>query len=366
MLPTVQQSPVSAVESDVAGALEWVLSLAPSALALVLTIVVAVGLRHWLDRSRADPKSHEMRNNLILLGVTALGLVLVVLALPLRSETRGQILSLIGIVLSAGIALSSTTFLGNMLAGLMLRAVRNFRLGDFIQAEQHFGRVTERGLFHTEIQTEERSLTTLPNLFLVTHPVTVVRTSGTIVHANVSLGYDVPRGRVEELLLEAANEAELEDAFVLVQELGDYSVTYRIGGLLTEVKSLISARSRLRARMLDALHGGGVEIVSPVFQNQRKLEPDQVFIPKAPRTGPASKPEANAAPEEILFDKADEAEAAAEIQKHLDALKEELRAAEERLKGAAEEEKPGLEQAVKRLEARRDRVAARLEAAKPK
>jgi small-conductance mechanosensitive channel len=366
MLSIFLQDPAGRIESDVAGALEWVLSLAPSALALVLTIVVAVGLRHWLDRSAADPKSHEMRNNLILLGVTALGLVLVVLALPLSSDTRGQILSFLGIVLSAGIALSSTTFLGNMLAGLMLRAVRNFRLGDFIQVQEHFGRVTERGLFHTEIQTEERSLTTLPNLFLVTHPVTTVRTSGAIVHASVSLGYDVPRGRIEELLLEAAERAELEDAFVLVQELGDYSVTYRIGGLLTEVKSLISARSRLRAQMLDALHGGGVEIVSPVFQNQRKLEPDRVFIPRpAPRAASAPKPEAATSPEEIAFDKADEAEAAAEIQARLNSVKEELRAAEENLKGASDEEKPGIERAVQRLEARRDRLAARLEATKP-
>jgi len=365
-IPVSLQDAAGAPAGTLTRLLDWLLSLAPSALLLVLTIVVAAGLRHWLDRNLSAAKTHQMRNNLLLLGVTALGLVAVVLVLPLSSETRGQILSLIGIVLSAGIALSSTTFLGNMLAGLMLRAVRNFRLGDFIQVQEHFGRVTERGLFHTEIQTEERSLTTLPNLYLVTHPVTTVRTSGAIVHASVSLGYDVPRGRIEALLIEAAGKAGLEDAFVLVQELGDFSVTYRIGGLLTEVKSLISARSRLRAQMLDALHGGGVEIVSPVFQNQRKLEPDQVYIPEAQRAAPAPKPDANAVPEEILFDKADEAEAAAEIQKRLDAVKEEIRAAEETLKDAAEEDRPGIEKDLRRLEARRDRLAARLEAAKPK
>ena len=65
-----------------------------------------------------------------------------------------------------------------------LRAVRNFRMGDFIRVAEHFGRVSERGLFHTEIQTENRDLTTLPNLFLVTHPVTTIRTSGTIVSTN--------------------------------------------------------------------------------------------------------------------------------------------------------------------------------------
>ena len=44
-----------------------------------------------------------------------------------------------------------------------------------------FGRVTERGLFHTEIQTEDRDLVTLPNLYLVTNPVKVVRTFLTVL-----------------------------------------------------------------------------------------------------------------------------------------------------------------------------------------
>jgi small-conductance mechanosensitive channel len=76
------------------------------------------------------------------------------------------------------------------------------------------GKCRGAGRFHTEIQTDERTLTTLPNLYLVTNPVTTLRSSGTVVSATVSLGYDVPRGRIEELLLEAARdqlEAELEE-----------------------------------------------------------------------------------------------------------------------------------------------------------
>jgi len=97
-----------------------------------------------------------------------------------------ELLAVVGLLFSATMALSSTTFLGNAMAGVMIRAVRNFRIGDFIRCDQHFGRVTERGLFHTEIQTEDRELTTLPNLYLVTHPVTTVRASGTVISATVA------------------------------------------------------------------------------------------------------------------------------------------------------------------------------------
>ncbi len=142
------------------------------------------------------------------------------------------------------------------------------------------------------------------------------------------------RARIEELLLEAARKAELADPFVMTQELGDYSLTYRIAGLLAEVKSLISARSRLRSAMLDSLHGGGVEIVSPVFQNQRKLEPDQVFIPRVEPKKVASVEKEAPVPEEILFDKAEQAEAEEQMERTIGSVSDEIKALDAELKGA--------------------------------
>ena len=58
----------------------------------------------------------------------------VIMILPLDSRSRAaSYLSFLGILISAAIALSSTTFLGNALAGLLLQSVKNFRIGDFIQ-----------------------------------------------------------------------------------------------------------------------------------------------------------------------------------------------------------------------------------------
>ena len=101
----------------------------------------------------------------------------------------------------------------------------------------------------------------------MTQPMKVVRASGTIVSAEVSLGYDLARARVSDVMLQAALDAGLTDAFVHVRALGDFSVTYRVAGLLADVGSLISARSHPREHMLDALHGAGIEIVSPTFMN---------------------------------------------------------------------------------------------------
>ena len=84
-----------------------------------------------------------------------------------------------------------------------------------------------------------------------------------IIYAEVSLGYDIHHDRVTDVLLAAAAQAGLRDAFVHVRELGDFSISYRVAGLLEDVQSLISARSGLRTEVLNALHGA-LPVTSPV------------------------------------------------------------------------------------------------------
>jgi len=324
------------------GVIEGLISAIPMALAIALSLLVIVGVDRWLSgRPRSLGRPATMA------GLTVIALITVVLTAPIDDATQGQLLSLFGIALTAAIALASTTFVSNAMAGLMLRSLRNFSPGDFIRVEEHFGRVTERGLFHTEIQTEDRDLTTIPNLLLATKPTSVVRASGTIISATVSLGYDAPRGRIEDALRAGASDAGLEEPFVQVLELGDYSVTYRVAGFLTDVKQLLSARSRLRVMTMDALHADGIEIVSPTFMNQRRMDGQIVAPAEAP---PAE--QASDEPERVMFDKADTAERHAAAEKELEELRsrvtemekngadkqevESLRAEEERLKREVE------------------------------
>jgi hypothetical protein len=247
----------------------------------------------------------------------------------------------------------------------MLKAVRHFRTGDFIECGPHFGRVSERGLIHTEIQNEDRCLVTLPNLYLASQPVTVVRSSGTVVSCRVSLGYDVPRARVEELLLAAAAECELSDPFVHILELGDFSVTYKVAGLLDEVKQLLSARSRLRGRVMDALHRGGVEIVSPSFMNTRSIAEGRLFVPPV---AAAAAPEPAAAPgeplpEDVVFDKAEEAESEEAQRTRLREIEERIKTLQNELEAADGSARDRLTYDIAALERRRDALAAALEAA---
>ncbi|UTW46730.1 mechanosensitive ion channel [bacterium SCSIO 12696] len=269
-----------------------------------------------------------MVRQLVFLVLVAVGIVLIILVLPVPHEMRSQLLSLLGLVLTGVIAFSSTTFVANIMAGLMLRSVRSFRTGDFIRVEDHFGRVTERGLFHIEIQSEERDLITLPNLYVASNPAKVVHSSGTIVSCDLSLGYDVPHYRVTPLLKKAATNVGLQEPFVHVRELGDFAISYKVCGFYEEVKQLLSKRSELRIQVLDQLHGADIEIVSPGFMNQRQVG-EQLFLAK-PRPAKSVDMAASNA-ETLMFDKAERAEKLEALEKELAQLYDDVKKAETEL-----------------------------------
>ncbi len=326
---------------------------------LLFTGIAVIGglwLAHMLIIRRVLAAGRpRLARQVIMLALTAAGVIAVVLALPISDSTRNSLLGLLGLLgllFTGVIALSSTSFISNAMAGLMLRAVRSFSPGDFVRVGGYFGRVTERGLFHTEIQSEDRDLVTIPNLFLSVNPVTVIRSSGTIISCDLSLGYDVPYYRVEPLLKAAAEDAGLQDPFAQILTLGDYSITYRIAGFCTEVAQLLSQRTRLRQAVLDQLNGDGIEIVSPAFTNQRRVR-EGIKFTFAPRPAYDAQ-EAEQVPEKRIFDKADLADRSAAIKDEQLSLAREIEELKSRVRLSDGEEKLALD---RQIAARAERLA---------
>ncbi len=332
-------------------------------LGVIVVILLAFIITFVAGKRSTAVGRHKFGAQLVKLLVFVISVIVIILILPISESSQNQLLTLIGIILSAIIALSSTTFVGNAMAGLMHRSIRNFRSGDFIKAGDHFGRVSDRGLFHVEVQTIDSDLITIPNLYLVTNPVKVTRSSGTIISASVSLGYDVPRTTVEKYLLAAAEASELSEPFVHVTELGNFSVTYQISGLLKDVKHLISARSNLHKKMLDELQENGIEIVSPTFMNTRALDPEQPILPeRGPREFIEKDDEMINAAEKLLFDKAEQAEVLEKLSDRFEQLGKEIEGLKEQIDGAPNEiSKESLKQERERAQKRRDRIAELLE-----
>lgn len=299
-------------------------------LALLLPLLIWGSARLLLDRFSVFGEHRTLRHIMLIVLVLA-GVLAGILLLPVSEETRGHLLGLLGLLLTAVIAMSSTTLASNAMAGLMLRAMRNFHTGDFVRIGDHFGRVTEIGLFHTEIQTSNRDLTALPNAYIANNPATVVRHSGTIIEATLSIGYDVPHDKLEMLLLEAAAQTGLQDPFVLILDLGNFAVSYRIAGFLGETRRLVSASTELRRAVLDTLHRAGIEIASPSLMGQRPIPTGTRLVPE--ESAPAhtvTTGSTESLPEDIVFDKAEEAQRIEQLRLDRKTMAEELKELEAR------------------------------------
>jgi small-conductance mechanosensitive channel len=320
-----------------------------------------------------DPSPRRRYRVHLWMGVLGfVGLIVFILSIPDPSR-QSNLLQLTGYILGAVIALSSTTLVANALGGFMLRVIRSFAWGDYLRVGEYFGKVSERGIFHVEIQTENSDLVTIPNMYLVQNPVTVIGSPDpdgegtcTWVSADVSLGYDEDRRKIADLLKEAAAKADLESPWIRITELGDYSVGYRVTAKLPDVKGpgavnknrILTAPSRLRAEAMDALHNGDIEIVSPTFMNTRAYAEDRKFMSRAVPMPAASAEEAEEEDPEV-FAKADEVE---RVDYEREDLTEEIEQAKERVKAAKDDPdaKQAAEETLGELETKARELDAKL------
>lgn len=284
--------------------------------ALGAVLIIGVG-RFVLARSVTDKRSLPYHRQILTLATAVVGLFLAVAFLPVSAEIRGQVLSVMGVLLSAAIALSSTTFVGNAMAGIMLRVTKGFRAGDFVRFNSVVGRVADLSLFHTEIQLITRDIVTVPNMVLTQNAVHVTRRGGTFVNVDVSIGYTVPHETVITALKEAAEQVELSEPFVLVEELLDHAIRYRVYGLLDDSSSLLTKTSDLRRAILSTLHRQEIEIASPSLTDRRSSDSSEAYVPPVatPDAAPKSEYSSETGSQEedtdieaIAFDRAEEAE----------------------------------------------------------
>ncbi len=287
----------------------------PSVVLLVLVILLI--LNTWIfNRIKSSTSHSAITKGVISFFLVLMGLLVFILALPIDKSLKGQILGFLGIIISAGIALSSTTVLGNLIAGIMSNSMNRFRNGDLIKIGDFHGRVIRKSIFHTEIQLEDSNFITIPNLFIASHPVKLIRKSNTVISTSVSLGYDIPHGKIEKALKNAAMEAGLSDPYVYIISLGDFSVVYKIHGFLEDTGKYFSTSSQLNAQVIDKLHEEKIEIVSPTFMNQRRVD-EMDFIPE--QVIAKSEAVEEKSPEELIFDEAIKSE---KMEKKKDSLKE--------------------------------------------
>ncbi|QFU76893.1 mechanosensitive ion channel family protein [Halioglobus maricola] len=243
------------------------------------------------------PEWADTSFGIIKLLVYALTAVIIFPYLPGSSSPAFQGISIfVGVLVSLG----STTAVANIIAGVVLTYTRAFQIGDQVDVAETRGRVVERSMFVTRIQTLKNVIVSIPNSMVLNNNIINysknMGQTGLLVHTGITIGYDVPWQVVNKLLVGAASKtegiAETPPPFVLQTSLEDNYVAYEVNGWTRKPEELPRIYSMLHANILDEFHGHNVEITSPHYRAVRDGNP--VNVPEVlSEEEPEDEPEEN-------------------------------------------------------------------------
>ena len=177
-----------------------------------------------------------------------------------------------------------------------------------------------------------------------------------MISAAVSLGYDNPPERIEELLLGAARTAGLQDACVRILDLKDFAVEYRVMGFLADVKQLLITRSTLRREMLTTLHAAKIEIASPELMIQRRIPSEQRILPPVSAASNEAERKPDSTAESRAFDKAEKASRLEQLRQLHEELQTQVKDLEKELHEPPPEDQARLEDELARVRTRLEKL----------
>ena len=179
----------------------------------------------------------------------------------------------IGVVFTLG----SSSFIGNVISGLVLTYMRPFKIGDRIKIGDLVGNVVEKTPLVTRIRTPKNEEVTIPNSNIMTAQTfnysESARTWGLILHTTVGICYDTPWREAHEMLVEAAKRTpdvqENPKPFILQTALDDYYVQYQLNVYVVDADKMALIYSGLNQNIQDVFNEAGIELLSPHYHAHR-------------------------------------------------------------------------------------------------
>jgi small-conductance mechanosensitive channel len=230
----------------------------------------------------ANPTNKIVRALLIAFGL--------VIAFPYLPASKSPAFTGVSVFVGVLVSLASSSALSNIIAGTVLTYTGGFRLDDRVRIGDTVGDIIETALLATRIRTIKNEEVTIPNSLVLSSAVTnytrEARTRGLILHTTVTIGYSAPWRKVHDLLIEAAEGTpdilKSPKPFVWQTALNDFYVTYEINAYTSSSQRIPETYAELHARIQDAFHAAGVEIMSPHYASVR--DGNTVAIPEAFRS----------------------------------------------------------------------------------
>lgn len=277
---------LEAVQSALMGAWDAVIGYLPNLANLLAIGLITFGVLRVLRLAATEVRRGAVRipgfypewahPTYQLAKVLTLALALV-MAFPFLPGADSPIFHGMSVFFGVLISLGSTSFIANIVAGVVLTYTRGFRVGDRVRIADTQGDVVEKGLLVTRVRTIKNVDVTIPNsLVMNSHMInysSVSRDRHLILNTTVTLSYDLPWRMVHETLVKAALATPgilaTPRPFVFQTALNDYHVSYQLNASTDDPNDMDTIYSELHGRIQDACNAAGFEILSPGYTSVR-------------------------------------------------------------------------------------------------
>ncbi|WP_425236233.1 mechanosensitive ion channel family protein [Ulvibacterium sp.] len=130
------------------------------------------------------------------------GTVLFIIASVLGADLTGLVAILAAAGFAIGMALQGS--LGNFASGILILTLKPYKIGDWIQVEDKFGRVEEIGIFSTDVLTPGNKILIIPNSKVTDSVVTNYSEKGMIrLELEVTMPYEESFPKVQQIISSA-------------------------------------------------------------------------------------------------------------------------------------------------------------------
>ncbi len=135
-------------------------------------------------------------------GVILKGTVLFIIATVLGADLTGLFAILAAAAFAIGMALQGS--LGNFASGILILTLRPYKVGDWVQVKDKFGKVAEIGIFSTDVLTPGNKILIIPNSMVTDSIVTNYTEKGMIrLELEITMPYEESFPKVQKILFEA-------------------------------------------------------------------------------------------------------------------------------------------------------------------
>ncbi len=195
-------------EKYILQAQDWVIAFLPKFLLAILILYIGFKLLEKVNKAihtgikkaQVSPEIASFLAN-ILDVILKIGLILVSVSI-----LGVGISSLVGIIAAAGFAvgLALQGFLGNFASGLTIVFFKPYKIGDWVQVADTFGRVEAIQIFSTTLQTPGEKTIIIPNGQVTDGIITNFSTNGRIrLELKVHMGYEESFPKIESVIRNA-------------------------------------------------------------------------------------------------------------------------------------------------------------------